>query len=822
MPRPVHVQKFGGTSVADADRIGAVVRLVLDGPEGERRVVVVSALGGVTDRLLGAIDEALARSGRHGAIVDEVRARHLAVIDALAPAAERDALRDGVEATLATLAELLDGISLLRECSPRARDAIGGTGERLSAPLVAAAFRAAGAEAAAVDAGPLVLTDDRFGEAGVLFDETDRRIRAHFEALPETAVAVVTGFVGSTRRGVTTTLGRSGSDYTATIFAGALGAERCTIWTDVDGVLSADPRIVPEAMPLARLHYREAAELAFFGAKVLHPRTMRPLATRRIPLLIKNTLNPAAPGTLITADEVPDVPPVRGVTAVRDVALLTLEGTGFLGEVGVLARAMSALADAGADVLLTGQASSEESVSMVVRSALGETARAALERAFAPDIARGEARVHFRDGCAIVTAVGDEMRHRAGVAGRLFEAIGFEEVSVMMIAQSAAQNAISAVVEDGEARRALRAMHEAFHPDRETVRVVVVGASGGVGRALVRMIGETDDRLEARTGLRLGLLALANSRRMVFDPAGLGADPLGRLDAGDPADLAALAATLTDLPYRRIVFVDATASDDVADLYPALLEAGIAVVTPNKRANTRDAGFYRRLQALGKGTPFLYETTVGAALPVLSTLRDLVRAGDEVTRIEGALSGTLAYVFSSLMDGATFSGAVREAAARGYTEPDPREDLAGRDVARKLLTLAREAGLDVEPGAVEVESLVPESLRDVPAAEFLGWLSTADAAWAARLAALEPGHRLAYVGTVERTADGARLQVGVRSIPPGAPLSVLRGTDSLVAFTTERYERPVVVFGPGAGPEVTAAGTLADVVHAALRMGERL
>ena len=667
-------------------------------------------------------------------------------------------------------------------------------------------------------------TDDRFVEATVDMATTRALIRERFDGIADAAIAVVTGFVGSTARGVTTTLGRSGSDYTATLFGAALDAARVVIWTDVDGVLSADPRLVPDAAPLATMHYREAAELAFFGAKVLHPRTMRPLVEHRIPLLIKNTLNPAAPGTRITDDANGDAPAVVGVTTVRDVSLVTLDGTGFQDVPGVLARALGALADRGISVLLSSQASSEESFSMAVRTKEVEAATNALEAAFAADISRGEARILPRTGAAIVTAVGDAMRDRTGVAGRLFEALGFEEVNVLTIAQSAAQNSISAVVDDRQAPTALRAMHEAFHPDREVVRVVVVGATGGVGRELVAQMDATAARMHERTGLTLRLVGVANSRRMLLDPAGLGADALDRLgEDGAPADLPALAARLADSPHRRIVFVDASAAEDVADLYPELLRAGVAVVTPNKRANTRGLAFYRELQALGRETPFLYETTVGAGLPVLATLRDLVRAGDRILRIEGVLSGTLAFVFSEMARGVAFSDAVLDARRRGYTEPDPRDDLGGRDVARKLLTLAREAGFDAEADAVAVASLVPPHLDDVPVGEFLQRLSDVDADWAARLAALAPGERLAYVGTVEGDGSGGgRLSVGVQTVRPDDALAVLDRTDSLVAFTTERYERPLVVFGPGAGPDVTAAGVLADVVHAAMRMGERL
>jgi bifunctional aspartokinase / homoserine dehydrogenase 1 len=824
MPREVEVYKFGGTSVRDAGRIQRVVALVRAEDDRLRRVVVTSALGGVTDRLLAAIDEALARTGGHRAVVAELRARHEEALAALVPAAEQDALRAELDTYFGVLTELLDGAGLLGECTPRAKDAIAGMGERLAAPLVAAAFRQAGVEAVAVDAGPLVLTDDHFGEAAVDFGETDRRIQAHFAEIPEDTIPVVTGFVGATARGVTTTLGRSGSDYTATIFAAALGARRCVIWTDVDGVLSADPRLVPEAAPLPTLHYREAAELAYFGAKVLHPRTMRPLTERGIPLLIKNTLNPDAPGTLITDTPGEAHGPVRGVTTVRGVTLLTLEGTSFAGEIGVMARALGALANAGADVIMTSQASSEESVSFVVRAPDADVAEAGLKAAFAGVIGQGEAQIVRRTGCAIVTAVGDEMRGTSGIAGRLFEALGFERIEVVMIAQSAAQNSISAVVDDAQAARALRAIHETFDRDREVVRLAVVGATGGVGRALVRMIEEGADRLADRADLRLRLVALASSSRMVFDPKGLSADVIAHLEEGEPTDLALLADRLAEMPQRRVVFVDCTASEAAADVYPRLLEEGVAVVTPNKRANTREMAYYRRLAALGTETPFLYETTVGAALPVLATLRDLVRSGDRVRRIEGVLSGTLAFVFSEMRAGVPFSEAVREARRRGFTEPDPRDDLEGRDVARKLLTLAREAGFEAEMDEVAVASLVPAHLHEVPLAEFLTRLDEADATWAQRLAALPEGHRIAYVGAVEPDEETGRvrLSVGVREVAPGHPLSILEGTDSLVAFTTDRYERPLVVFGPGAGPDITAAGTLADVVHAALRMGERL
>ncbi|MDX1547860.1 MAG: aspartate kinase, partial [Rhodothermales bacterium] len=436
---PTHVFKFGGTSVATAERVRRVVALVRREPATARRVVVVSAFGGVTDALLAAIDEALARSGSHRDALGALRQRHADALADLADEAEHEALRRRLGAYWQDLGELLDGVFLLRECTPRTRDAIVATGERVAAPLVAAAFRAAGTEAVAVDATELIRTDGTFGEANVRFEATRRRVRERLGGLPAGAIAVVTGFIAATDRGVVTTLGRSGSDYTATLLAAALDAERAVIWTDVDGVLSADPRVVPEAYPLRRLSYREAAEMAYFGAKVLHPRTMRPVQERGIPLLIKNTLNPDAPGTLISTETDAADLRVKAVSTVRGVAVVMIEGAGMLGVPGIAARTFGALAARGINVLLIAQASSEQSICLVVREREAETAVEALEEAFELELTRGDvSRVEHDVGCAVVAAVGDHMRERPGLAGRMFATLGRSGVNVLAIAQGAA------------------------------------------------------------------------------------------------------------------------------------------------------------------------------------------------------------------------------------------------------------------------------------------------------------------------------------------------------------------------------------------------
>ena len=812
----VQVFKFGGTSVGTPDRIRHVVGLVRSAADDCQRIVVVSALGGVTDKLLEAIQDATTRTGDYRAAVDYMRRRHRETVHAVAQASELPALDAELDSLWNDLANWLEGAFLLGECTDRIRDVILSVGERASAPIVASAFRAAGEAACAVDARTLIRTDASFGEAAVDFVESTQLITRAFREAPRDRVAVVTGYIAGTEDGQTTTLGRSGSDYTATIVGRALRAERVVIWTDVDGVLSADPQDVPEAFPLARLSYTEAAEMAYFGARVLHPRTMRPIQEARIPLFIKNALNPKAAGTLISSHSNKVDLRVKAISTIRSVAVIMIEGGGMIGVPGIAARVFVSLARCEVNVLMIAQASSEQSICLVVRNQDADKAVVTLTREFKAELARGDVSKIFSIlSCAVVSAVGDHMRLHPGLSGRMFATLGRSRVNVLSIAQGAAETNISAVVRDDEVRRAVRALHEAFPLARLRAHVCLLGP-GRLGSKLVELMGEQHENLLDSVRLNLRLVSVANSSRMIWNADGIPTDAaLEQLKGGRAADLDWLVQQLGASRLERLIVVDTTASAAVAARYPDILEMGVGIVTANKLANTRELPFYQHLQKIAyrREVAYRYETTIGAGLPVLSTLRDLIRSGDTVHKIEGIFSGTLAYVFSSLDQCEPFSEVVRRAHALGYTEPDPRDDLRGEDVARKLMLLAREMGGSVERGDIQVESLLPPGLEGESIPAFLDKIAMMDGEWSVRVqAALRDKKRLRYVAQYDHGA----LKVSVRAVRATSPFAQLSGRNNIIAFHTERYSgTPLMVQGPGAGLGVTAAGLLADLIKAA-------
>lgn len=813
--------KFGGTSLENAQRVRGVADLVRQSARNQRVVVVVSAMTRVTNELLQAAQLATTGEASAPALIDALCARHHDALADVAPAGEQAALGQQIDEIRVEIQSLIHGISLVRDSSPRVLDAVAAYGELLSSVLVAAALRAVGLEAAAVDARAFIVTDDSFGRAIVDRAQSYQRIQSRLGQGDD--VPVVTGFIAATPDGDTTTLGRGGSDYTATLIGAALKADAVEIWTDVDGVMSADPRLVPQAFPLPSLSYIELMELSHFGAKVVYPPSVTPARDGGITLVIRNTLNPAFSGTRVSpeADDVEStsIPrsAVRGISSINSVALCRLEGAGMVAVPGIASRLFGALARDGISVILISQASSEHSICFALEPATVAQARKRVDAEFAIERRAGTVDpLVVEEDLSVIAAVGEAMQHTPGIAGRLFDVLGRNGVNVRAIAQGSSELNISLVAARADEERALRIIHDAFFfPLIRTVQVFVAG-TGRVGAALLDQIAGEAAHLGDRLGVKVIIAGIARSTRAAIAPEGIPlVDWRTQVEhaAGDTRSL--LEAALHS-PNAHRVFVDCTANAEVAASYEALLRNGVAIVSANKIALSGSMEQYRMLRALARNGNGMYsETTVGAGLPVLRPVGDLIATGDRVTRIEGVLSGTLSYLFGQIMAGASFSEAVRDAHRLGYTEPDPRDDLSGRDVARKLLILGREAGFELEPAQVAVEPVLSsDTWAQMSVAAFMTALPEADERFAElRANAIANGGTLSYVGSIDES--GAR--VGLRTIDRAHPCAALSPGDNLIAMTSRRYtERPLIIRGPGAGPEVTAAGVFADILRATI------
>jgi len=812
----MQVLKFGGTSVASAENIGKVIAIVTRALAQGPVVLVVSALGGTTDVLINAGRAAASGDESFRHTLRQLEARHLTAAEALlpTPAAQAD-VQPWLTAQFAELALLADGIFALGELSPRTLDRLMSYGELLSSRIISAAFEARGIANSWDD--KLIRTDSHFGMAQVDEAATEMQV-SYFKHDSSEDLWVVPGFIAADAEGHTTTLGRGGSDYTAAILAAALNAEKLEIWTDVSGMLTADPRLVRSARPIPRISYEEAMELSHFGAKVLYAPTVQPVRQRGIPLWIKNTFAPTDYGTLVEVAPPPTPGVVRGLSSIGNLALLNLEGSGMVGVPGFSARLFAALARARINVVLITQSSSEHSICVGVSEGDVPTAQGVVNEEFGAEITAGRLEpLRPETGLAIVALVGDNMRNHPGISGRLFSALGHNGVNIRAIAQGASERNISTVIRADDVRKAINVLHEEFfEATYKQVNLFILGP-GNVGGKLLGQLAQQQEYLREKLGLDLRVVAIANSRHcLVSDEGGLDLRTWpADLDKAPKLTLEEFTQLIISKNLRNSIFVDVTANPAAAGQYAPLLAKSVAVVACNKVAASAEYASYRHLKQLAQdfNTKYLFETNVGAALPVIGTLGDLTRSGDVVRRMQAVLSGTLNFVFNKYDGSRPFAEVVRQAQDEGYTEPDPRLDLNGSDVARKILILAREAGQPLEMSDVANASFLPPSCLAGDVAAFYEQLAVHEPHFRALYeAAASQGQRLKFVA---QYADG-KASVGLRQIAPGHDLYELRGKDNLVLFYTDRYpEQPLVVKGAGAGAEVTASGVFADIIRAA-------
>lgn len=811
----MNVLKFGGTSVKDAKNINRVIDIVTK-RDTKQIIVVVSALGGITNQLIEAASLAEKSNDIYKSILAEIETRHLDVVKALITVNRQSSVVAKVKMQLNELEDLLRGLSLVGEVSPRTLDIVQSFGERLSSYVIFEAFKERGAEATYLDARQVIRTDSNYNNAIVDFETTEKLVQQWFST--HKGIHVVPGFIASSHDGKTTTLGRGGSDYTAAIFAASLNSPILEIWTDVDGMMTADPRKVGKAFPVERVSYSEAMELSHFGAKVIYPPSILQAMNKKIPILIKNTFNPESHGTLIT-DAVEDhYSLIRGISSIGDICLLTVQGSGLIGVSGIAMRIFRALAQEKVNVILITQGSSEHAITFAVLPSESERARLALDREFNLERKLNMVEpIQVVCDLSIIAVVGENMKNTPGISARLFEALGRNGISVVCTAQGASELNISVVVEKFHEKKGLNAVHETFFQnDKKRLNLFLVG-TGAIGKTLIKQIDEQLEFLSNQNNVEVRLIGIANSKRMWFNEDGVSLNNWrDELDLhGSQSDLHQFILKMRELNMRNSIFVDCTANADVAALYADILDANVNLVTPNKIANSGSLKTFKKLRELAsrKNVFFLYETNVGAGLPIISTLKDLIQSGDKVIKIEAILSGTLNYLFSTMSETKSFSETVKEAKELGFTEPDPRLDLNGKDVGRKVLILSREMGLQLEPEHVQVENLMTPETQEVEDMnqfwENLEKFENARYAQKVSKAAAE-GKKLRYVATIE---DG-KVSTAIKEFDASHPFYTLQGSDNMIKFTTSRYRNnPLTVKGPGAGAEVTAAGVFADIIR---------
>ena len=803
------VLKFGGTSVGCAENIQRVKEILMG--QTDDVIVVVSALGGITDKILSAAKMAAIGTGYFQAELTEINTRHFEVIEKLFEAERQSEIKEQVLVLLEELGRIINGVSLIGELTPKTLDKIGGFGERLSSLIISQYIPSA----KWFDSSKLIRTNSNFGKATVEFSVTNQQIRSAFSSF--TGIAIVPGFISSNEAGEYTTLGRGGSDYTGAILAAALDVESLEIWTDVNGFMTADPRVISKAYTIKTLSYSEAMELSYFGAKVIYPPTILPVYQKGIPVRIKNTMEPEAEGTLITASELngKDLP-IKGISSISNITLITIQGLGMVGVAGISARLFGALARQNINVILISQASSENSISFAIDSSSSSKAEQAIRQEFEREIEQDQInKITIEENLAVVAIVGENMKHATGIAGKLFNTIGKNGINIIAIAQGASELNISWVVKLSDLRKTLNVVHESFFLSENVELNVFLMGIGLVGGNLLDQIMHQQTKLLKEKHLKIKLAGVANSKKMLFNRDGIDISTFRETmnTEGAESSLEGFKNEIIRLNMYNSVFVDCTANAQVAGLYAELLNANVSIVAANKVAASSNFENYALLKKIAKrkGVKFLFETNVGAGLPIITTLNDLVNSGDTILKIEAVLSGTLNFIFNTISETVPLSQTIRMAKEQGYAEPDPRIDLSGVDVARKLLILVRESGYQFEMSDIKINTFIPEEYFKGSVDDFWTTIPSIDAEFEAKRKKLAAEGR--FWRFVAKFENG-KAELGLQEISAGHPFADLQGSNNLVMFTTERYQEfPMIIKGYGAGAAVTAAGVFADIIR---------
>lgn len=810
------VLKFGGTSMGSRDAMNRVMQITLDKIQDNDVVIVVSAMSGTTDTLLNCGDMASAQNEGYRELIKLSEERHLNTISELIPPQHQNGIKAIVKNYFTEIRELCNGIYLLGEISPRVKDRLAGYGELLSSNIISTVFTANNTMCAWKDARELIRTNSNFGNAAVDFSITNSQVADYFKKNPA-RLTVVPGFIACDAKNISTTLGRGGSDYSAAIIAAAIDADALEIWTDVSGMMTADPRWVPNAKIIPEISYQEAMELSHFGAKVIYPPTIQPVLNKNIPAWIKNTFHPGDHGTVIrNSQSESDSSIVRGISSISDLALLSLEGSGMVGIPGFSKRLFEALAGEQVNVILITQGSSEHSICVGIDARSAEKAKSAIDNAFEYEIATEKVDpISIETELSIIALVGDNMKNHTGISGKMFSALGRNGVNIRAIAQGSSERNISAVIGTRDVRKAVNVLHEEFFETTYKQINLFIAGVGNVGKKLMGQLLQQRNYLQQQFRLQINLVGLANSRKMIIREEGIPMEQWEEaLAEGEDANINTFASTIIGRNLRNSVFVDITANDLVAQVYPQLLEKSIAVVACNKVAASSPYVNYRKLKDLAAeyNAPFLFETNVGAGLPVIGTLNDLMRSGDRIHRMQAVLSGTLNFVFNNYDGTRKFAEVVRQAQDEGYTEPDPRLDLSGTDVMRKILILAREAGAKLEMEDIGCTPFLPESCFRGSVDDFYKEMEKHEDHFRKLYQeAADKKCKLKFVATF----DNGKASVGLQHIDSAHDLYNLYGKDNVVLFYTDRYkDQPLVIKGAGAGAEVTASGVFADILRA--------